>query len=272
MPELPEVEITRRNLEHWLDRRVVIRAEADRSRIFRGSSRDAFEKRLSGRRLESISRRGKYLLLRFDGDQGLMSHLGMTGKWVVRPASQPEPYSRARLIRDDGAVIHYRDTRLFGRMEVVPASKLESIPAVARLGPDPVVDGLTPKVLAERLSRTAREIKVALLDQSIVAGIGNIQAAEALWRARIDPRRRANQLDREEVKRLCQAIHFSIRRSLANEMSEEIEYVEEPGSENPFLVYGRKGEPCPRCHRRIASLGQGGRTTYYCPHCQKRRR
>ncbi len=268
MPELPEVEVTRRNLEHWLKGRVVARAEADRSRIFRGSSRAAFERNLTGRRLEWIRRHGKYLLLGFDGDQGLMSHLGMTGKWVRRPAGQPEPYSRARLIRDDGTVIHYRDPRLFGRMELAPASKLSSIRAVAKLGPDPLVNGLTPHVLANRLARTRRAIKIALLDQSVVAGVGNIHAAEALWRARIDPRRRADRLDPAEVRRLCRGIHATIAYTVDAEMAEEIEYVEERGAVNPFLVYGRKGEPCRRCRTPIRSLDQGGRTTFYCPKCQ----
>lgn len=271
MPELPEVEITRRNLERWLLGRRILRAEAERSRIFRGSSRDRFERTLSGRRLVSTARQGKYLMLSFDGDQGLMSHLGMTGKWVKRPPDHKEPYSRARLVRDDGIVIHYRDPRMFGRMELAAASGLRAIPSIMRLGPDPVVDGLTSRVLATRLARTRRQIKVALLDQSVVAGIGNIHAAEALWRARVDPRLRADRLTRQEVARLCRGIHATIRHTLREEESEEIEYVEESGAENPFLVYDRKGQPCPRCRVPIRSFGQGGRTTFYCPHCQRRK-
>lgn len=270
MPELPEVEIAARNLRRWLDGRTVVRAEAEPTRVFRGSSARTFQERLAGRRLERLDRRGKYLLFAFDGGVGLVSHLGMTGKWVRRDAGAGEPYSRARLRLDDGAVLHYRDPRLLGRIELAPAAALAGVAAVARLGPDPLNDDLTPALLADRLRTTRRAIKVALLDQSVLAGVGNIQAAEALWRARIHPTRSAHRLTPAEVARLCRGILASIAHSLCAETSEEIPYVEEPGSQNPFLVYARRGEPCRRCRRRIAAIRQARRTTFYCPRCQRR--
>lgn len=268
MPELPEVEITRRNLLRWFDQRRVIRAEAEKTRIFRGAERARFEA-IAGR-LEDVRRRGKYLLLRFERDQGLLAHLGMTGKFVRRPAGVPEPYSRARFVLEGGEVIHFRDPRMFGRLEPVPASRLFELAPIAELGRDPLEDGLTAQQLAQAVGDSKQDIKVALMDQRRIAGLGNIHAAEALFRARVHPARKAVTLRPEEWKRLAAGIHQTLRYAIERESSEEIEYVEEPGAPNPFLVYGRAGEPCPRCKTTLRSFKQGGRTTHYCPSCQKK--
>jgi formamidopyrimidine-DNA glycosylase len=270
MPELPEVEIARRNLLRWFDGRRVVRAEADlQARTFRGADPITFEE-IRGR-LEDASRRGKYLLLAFEHGRGLLAHLGMTGKFVRRPEGRVEPYSRARFHLDDGHVIHYRDTRLFGRLEPVPSSQLRELPVVRALGIDPVVDGLTAKSLARAVGRSGLDLKVALMDQTRIAGLGNIHAAEALFRARLHPARKPATLRPEEWRRLAHAIRATVRFALESEDSEEIEYVEEPGTENPFKIYGRAGEPCPVCRTRVQSFTQGGRTTHFCPSCQPRK-
>lgn len=270
MPELPEVEIARRNLLRWFDGRRVLRAEADhRARTFRGADPRDFEQ-IRGR-LEEASRRGKYLLLSFEEGRAALAHLGMTGKFVRRPEGHVEPYSRARFHLDDGQVIHYRDPRLFGRIEPVPSRALRELPVVRSLGVDPVVDGLTPKSLARAVGGSRQDLKVALMDQSRVAGLGNIHAAEALFRARIHPARKPLTLRPEEWRRLARAIHTTLRFALESEDSEEIEYVEEPGTENPFKIYGRAGEPCPSCRMKVQSFPQGGRTTFFCPRCQPRK-
>lgn len=270
MPELPEVEIARRNLARWLGEVPVASAEAERTRIFRGASRASFL-RLRGR-LVFARRRGKALLLGFERNQGFLSHLGMTGKWVRRPAGHAEPYSRARLRLEDGSVLHYRDPRLFGRIEPAPADALERLPAVARLGRDPLLDGLRGPDL-EKLFRGSRTpLKVALMDQHRLAGLGNIHAAEALWRARLSPLRPAAGVQPEEWRRLATAIRAGIRFALGHEESEEVAYVEEPGAANPFRVYGQAGRPCPRCRTPVRSVRQGGRSTYFCPRCQPARR
>jgi formamidopyrimidine-DNA glycosylase len=266
MPELPEVEIARRNLERWLAPSRVTAAEADRTRIFRGGNRLSFV-RLRGR-LAFARRRGKTLLLGFEGNQGFLSHLGMTGKWVRRPESQTEPYSRARLWLSDGSVLHYRDPRLFGRITPAPADVLESLPAVAQLGPDPLLEPLDGPRLAASFGRSRTPLKVALLDQRRLAGLGNIHAAEALWRAKLSPLRRVSSLAPPEWRRLATAIRTVIRFALRREDDEEIAYVEEPGTRNPFRVYGRAGKPCLRCRTTIRSVRQAGRTTYFCPRCQ----
>jgi formamidopyrimidine-DNA glycosylase len=271
MPELPEVEIARRNLERWLTGTRVTGAEADATRIFRGASRPAFA-RLRGRLVFAL-RRGKTLLLGFEGNQGFLSHLGMTGKWVRRPAGQVEPYSRGRLRLADGTVLHYRDPRLFGRIKPGPADALLLLREVRALGPDPLLEAVDGARLADIFGRSRRPLKVALLDQRRLAGLGNIHAAEALWRAKLSPLRPASSLVGAEWSRLATAIRTVIRFALRKEGGgDDIAYVEEPGAPNPFRVYGRAGKPCPRCQSTIRSVRQAGRTTYFCPRCQPRRR
>lgn len=275
MPELPEVEIAARNLRRWAEGRRIDRVEAEPAarRIFRPQSPRAFAAALAGARVAGVDRRGKQLLLTLeagDGALGLVSHLGMTGKWLRRDGAGPAPsHSRARLRLDDGAVLHYRDPRLFGRLRLVPGARFAEVPEVAALGPDPLQDGVDPVRLASRLARIRRPVKVALLDQGLLAGVGNILASESLFRARLDPRRRASSLGRAEVGRLARAIEASVRETIEREDSPEVSYVEEPGAENPFLVYAREGEPCPRCRRgRIRRAVQAQRSTYWCPRCQ----
>lgn len=266
MPELPEVEFARRSLERWLTQGEIRRAEADPTRIFRGANRRAFGA-LRGR-LVSARRRGKYLLLELEGGRGLLSHLGMTGKWVRRPEGVAEPYSRARLYLASGEVVHYRDPRMFGRLQPVPAAALDDLPVVRALGVDPLVDGLSPRVLAERVGPSRQALKVALLDQGRVAGLGNIHAAEALYRARLHPERLPGSLSKAEWGALTKGILATFRLALEDADEEEIEYVEE-GGRNPFLVYGRAGERCRRCKGTFESFTQGGRTTHFCPGCQR---
>jgi formamidopyrimidine-DNA glycosylase len=269
MPELPEVEVARRALERWFKGRKVVRAESENTRTFRGAKRADFDS-IRGA-LKKAERRGKYLMLTFERDRGLVAHLGMTGKFVRRPEGQPERFSKARWVLDSGETIHFTDPRMFGRMEPVAASALGEVKAIAELGIDPLVDGLDWKQLKEALLRTSQDLKVALMDQSRITGLGNIHAAEALFRARLHPARKAKSLSDAEWKALTTAIHASIKFALDHEDGDEISYVEEPGSPNPFLIYGRAGEKCRRCGTKVQSFVQGGRTTHVCPKCQPRR-
>ena len=264
------MEIARRTLERWLGASEVTGAEAERTRVFRNGRRTDFE-RLRGH-LARADRKGKLLLVALDSGGGFLSHLGMTGKWVRRPAGEAVPYSRARLQLADGTVVHYRDPRLFGRIEPHPAEALAQLPAVQELGPDPLLTPLSGRTLRDALGRTRVPIKVALMDQRRLAGLGNIHAAEALWRARIHPARPADGLLPAEWSRLASAIRRGLAYALAAEDSEEIAYVEEPGTDNPFRVYARAGEKCPRCGTRLRLLRQAGRRTDLCPRCQPARR
>jgi formamidopyrimidine-DNA glycosylase len=276
MPELPEVEIAARNLRRWAEGRTIahVAAEARARRIFRPARPSAIAAALPGARVDRVERRGKHLLLTLStagGAVGLLSHLGMTGKWVRRDAGEEVPrHSRVRLELTGGGVLHYLDPRLFGRLRLVPGARFEEVEEVSELGPDPLHDGIDPARLAEALGRTRRPVKVALLDQSLLAGVGNIHASEALFMARIDPRRRADRLSRAEVRRLARSILASFRRTLDLEDGPEITYLEEPGAENRFLVYARGGEPCPRCRdARLRRAVQAQRSTFFCARCQR---
>jgi len=295
MPELPEVEVAARNLRRWGVGRRVSGTTADprAARIFRPATARALA-RLSGARLDEVRRIGKNLLLKFGpADKrkaapplGVWSHLGMTGKWVLRRAGDPAPASRRlSLALDDGRRLDYVDLRMFGRFRLVPGARFDEIPDLAALGPDPLADGVDVRRLGERLARVALPIKVALLDQTVLAGVGNIQASESLFRARLDPRRPARSLSPAELKRLARGIRDSIAFTLesfaktgAEGDDADIAYVEE-NAPNPFLVYGRAGEPCPGHQRNkkagkqgkqgtIVRIVQAGRATFYCPDCQ----
>lgn len=270
MPELPEVEFAARALRRWMEGQRVVAAEAAPSRIFRGSEREEFLRRLPGTELAWVERRGKILLLGFTENVGLLSHLGMTGKWVRAVAGTPLPsHVRASLALSNGETVAYRDPRLFGRLAVHPADALLSLPEVRALGPDPLVDGLDAEALRARLARTSRPLKVAIMDQSVIAGVGNIQATEALFLAGLHPARPAASLGPEEARKLVAAILESIEETLAIQGDgDAITYVEEARSQNPFRIYGRAGSPCPRCGTELQKLELGGRTSVFCPRCQ----
>ena len=237
-----------------------------------------------GARFGAVRRIGKNLLVTLAGRAGpigVWSHLGMTGKWSRRAAGEAAPrFSRLALELDDGSRLHYVDLRLFGRFRVVPAARFEEVAELRALGPDPLADGIDAAALHARLARSKVAIKTAMLDQRLFAGVGNIQASESLFRARIDPRRPAHALSRREIAALGEAVLASIRFTLdsfvktgADGGGADIGYVEE-GAENPFLVYDRAGAACPnarrgKAHPTIVRVVQAGRATFYCPRCQR---
>jgi formamidopyrimidine-DNA glycosylase len=276
MPELPEVEFAARSLRRWARGRRIQAAATDprAARIFRPAGPAAFARAVSGARVREVTRIGKHLLLTLERDGaplGLLSHLGMTGKWLLQPRAEgaPPSHSRARFQLDDGRVLHYQDPRLFGRLRLVPGARFEVVPEIAALGPDPLASGIDVERLSQALSRTRLAIKPKLLDQRLLPGVGNIHASEACFRARVDPRRPSRSLSRAEVRRLADAVLASFRMTLDAEKGPRITYVEEGGA-NPFLVYGREDEPCPRCRRaRIHRIVQAQRSTYFCPRCQR---
>jgi formamidopyrimidine-DNA glycosylase len=273
MPELPEVEIAARNLRRWTRSRRIEAIDPDPNAryVFRPATPAAFARALEGARFRAIRRIGKQLLVTLEkggAPVGLLSHLGMTGKWVRREGDPPR-FSRCRFRLDDSAVLHFVDMRLFGRLRVVPGARFDALPEVAALGPDPLTDGIDPARLSAALARSRLPVKVRMLDQRVLPGVGNIYASEALWRARIDPRREARSLAPAEVARLAEAVLTSLSEAITRDDGPEITYVEEPGAENPFQVYGREGEPCPRRDGgEIRRIVQAARSTYFCPRCQ----
>jgi len=271
MPELPEVEFARACLDRWLGGSVLARAEEDRTRVTRATPAAAFAG-LAGHRVVAVERRGKWLLLRFEGEIGLLAHLGMTGKFeLTMPDEAPPRWSRARFVRGDGAVVHYRDPRQFGRLVVAPLPELLQNDPLASLGPD-AWDTPIGETLAQRLARSARTVKDVLMDQTVLAGLGNIQVTEALFLARIHPSRKAKSLAPAEIASLRKAVRASLRRTLAMNRGDKITYVEESKRiENPFHIYGKAGKPCPRCGTIVRKVTISGRTTAFCPKDQPRR-
>ena len=268
MPELPEVEIARRNLSRWLRGKTIERVVAPRSRIFRPDGPTALVRALPGRRVRAVERRGKWLRMRLDDGIAVYAHLGMSGRWVARKTEDP-PDAHERLRIELGPrTVRYVDPRMFGRVLLRQAG--ETLLAYQELGPDPLDDGLDPEVLASSMKLVRRSIKETMLDQRLFAGVGNIQATEALWRAKLDPRRAASSLSTKELRALLRALRRSIDATLAREEGPEITYVDDAGAPNPFDVYGRSGEPCPRCRTPLQRIVQGGRSTVHCPRCQSR--
>jgi formamidopyrimidine-DNA glycosylase len=252
MPELPEVEYNRRNLERWMRGARITQVFAPDARILRPVTTRDFVRQLQGAQVAAVDRRGKWLRVRTKGPLRLFIHLGMTG-WFEpsRAGAAPMRFERVAFV----------DPRRWGRLVLAD----EDIEAWSALGPDPLSDGVDPKALLETLARSkSRTIKEALLDQSVLAGVGNIQAIEALWKARIDPRSPANALAVTHVRALIRGLHWTIERTLKDLTKED------DGARNPFRVYGRKGERCPRCSHVFERIELAGRTTTLCPGCQVR--
>jgi formamidopyrimidine-DNA glycosylase len=282
MPELPEVELARRHLARWMRGTTITSARVFDARIARGGSIRAIARTLEGRTVEAVDRRGKWLRVTLDDGARLFSHLGMTGKWVSRTTSDAALRSermRIDLHRGKGVKrgtsrssgtsetsVRYVDPRLFGRIVVAGGDIAEW----SALGPDPLADGVDHGAFGVALAKLRRTVKEALMDQSVLAGVGNILATEALWRARIDPRSRTDALTSVEVRALARGIDASIAASLAAQDGDEITYVEEAGAPNPFRIYGRAGEPCPRCKSPLARIVLGGRGTVFCESCQRK--
>ena len=266
MPELPEVEHTRQNLARWMLHARVTSVKTNDVRIVRPEKPRAFVRAVTGRSVERIERRGKWLKLTLDDGRFLFVHLGMTG-WFerVRPGSAPPRFERVSFeVEKRGARsrVVYVDSRRWGRM--ILAS--EDIATWSALGPDPLDDGVDLERLEQKLTRRKRSsIKEALMDQTVLAGVGNIQATEALWKAGIDPRSKASAISTSDLEAIASGLRWTIGRTLADLAKGGA------GAENPFRIYGRQGEPCPRCGHALERVVLGGRTTAFCPGCQQRR-
>ena len=226
MPELPEVEITRENLQGWLAGRRIRRVEVPDPRTRRGQPEAAIRAGAEGRLVRAVRRRGKFLRLLLEGSgPALLSHLGMTGRWVRREPGEPDPpAARAILFEDRGPRAVFSDRRRFGHFSLALPADEERL---TRLGPEPLGRAFTGRLLTGLLAASKRPVKNLLLDQDRVAGIGNIQAAESLWKARIHPARPAHSLSAAEAIRLHRAIRRTLRRSLREARGLEIVYVSE---------------------------------------------
>jgi formamidopyrimidine-DNA glycosylase len=273
MPELPEVETIRLALEPHVVGRTFEHVEILDPRLVRPFEPFAVATELDGERVAALERRGKYLIVRFESGRVLLIHLRMTGS--LRHAAGGELgddlYRRAVVRLDDGSDVAYRDVRRFGTWSLLEPEEVDDYLA-RRLGREPLERTFTAQRLGERLVNRRAPLKAALLDQRTVAGLGNIYVDEALWRARLHPLREARALDDDELRRLTRAIRESLRAGLARQGASLRDYSTPDGSrgraQEEFRVYGRTGEPCPRCGTPIDKIRVAGRGTWYCPHCQ----
>ena len=271
VPELPEVETIRRQLEPRLIGRRVVDAWAFASDKFTAAEGTP------GAAIESVGRRGKYLLLALDDDRELVVHLGMTGSLRVTDRADdpggPVVHLRATFDLDDGSRLEFRDVRRFGRIAVVPAGDHSSLPTLASCGPEPLGDAFTAAALHAALRRSTRAVKTQLLSQRPVAGVGNIYADEALWLAGVHPV--ARRLSRPRSAALRDAIREVIAEGIERGGTTLRDYVDAEGSAGTnqwhLRCYGRAGEPCERCATPLRRRVLDGRATTWCPACQRLR-
>ncbi len=271
MPELPEVETIVRELDAALPGRTVRDVRIFRADALGGVPPAAFRAALRGRRVRGVARRGKFLLFHLEPEAWLVGHLRMTGKFIVsRPPPAPEPHHRAWFELDDGSVLIFQDLRCFGTLAVV--ERLADHAGLAALGLDPFSPRCTAAWLAAALAASRAPLKHWLMDQSKLAGLGNIYVAEILYAARLSPLRPAASLAAAEVARLYRAIRRILRKAIHKSGTTIRDYRrvdEQTGEFQNFLrVYGKAGQPCPACRTPIARLVQQQRSTFYCPTCQ----
>ena len=274
MPELPEVETVVRDFKaHGIENSFIQAVEIFWPRTITGHSPLRFANALRGRRIVQVSRRGKYIILTLDNGRHVQIHLRMTGKFrVAKPLEKPGKHDHVAITLGDGRHLLFNDTRKFGRFHLTTTAT----EGLNKLGPEPLEKAFTSQVLIARLAGKTRMIKPLLLDQTVVAGLGNIYVDESLWQARIHPERRAESLTRGEIRQLHGAIQSILRRAIEN-----CGTTLGTGDTNFYSVAGRRGrhadalkvfrrtnQPCPRCHGIIIRTVVGQRGTHVCPECQ----
>jgi len=286
MPELPEVETVRRGLSGVLEGRRLTQVRAMRPDL-RFPFPKNFEKRLTGQRVDTLGRRGKFLLIHLDGGDTLIAHLGMSGRFRIYPSSPPPPALELELERHDhvvfdiegGASVRFNDPRRFGFMDLATTDALADYKMLKNMGPEPLANELNGHALAVALKGRKTPIKAALLDQSVLAGMGNIYVSEALFRAGISPKRKAASVQGGRAEKLAFAIRQVLTDAIAAGGSSLKDHRQPSGElgyfQHSFAVYGRAGQPCPGCDCDTARTGgvrritQAGRSTFYCAFRQR---
>lgn len=276
MPELPEVETVRKQLEKEILGSSISKVEVRETHCYEGLPWQGAEK------IVAVERVGKYVFVKFESGRGLQIHLKMTGRLIIKPLnhsiikpleSDYETAIHTRVVLDlaDGRKIYYWDTRMFGYIKHVNDIESEHKKIKGKLGPEPW--DITDIDLLRKLQKTGRAVKEAILDQSLLAGVGNIYANDGLWLSGIDPRRKANSLKLSEVKKLRKSLCDVLERGLATGGASDNTYRDfyggRGGYQNEFLTYGRTGEPCNKCGMGLKRIVVGGRGTWMCEHCQK---
>jgi formamidopyrimidine-DNA glycosylase len=279
MPELPEVETVMRGLRARLEGRRIVRATARRPDL-RWPLPPGLARRLSGARVLGFRRRGKYILMRLDGGDSMLLHLGMSGRMLIEKSGRNEaaPHEHLVLETDAGWRVGFVDPRRFGSVDLVPTAQEDAHRLLAELGPEPLDAGFTAASLSASLAGKRTSVKAALLDQKVVAGLGNIYVCEALFRAGISPLRSAHTIPGARAARLVPAIKDTLSEAIAAGGSSLRDYVQPDGElgyfQHAWKVYGHEGEPCERCPGKpvcqgIRRITQSARSTFYCPRTQR---
>ena len=277
MPELPEVELVARALDGLVASRRIVAARLLRAGLAPETPPALFARRLRGRRIERVTRRGKHVLFELERELILIAHLRMTGRFLLLPPEAALPkHTHAVFYLDDERRLVFSDQRHFGMMKLCGATELAHAKELRLLAPEPFSTDFTPHYLRAVFARTRRTLKETLLDQTKVTGLGNIYAAEALFLARINPFRVAAEVSARRLPRLHRAILDIFNESIAHgsTMNVDPENIDgsyyDGGAGGRWRVYGREGEPCLSCRARIRRITHAGRSTYFCPRCQRR--
>lgn len=281
MPELPEVESVKLQLQKYLKGHVVEHIDVNTPKVVAGDT-----KKLVGGKVKKIRRFGKVLVFDLGNGYSVVTHIKLTGQFIYRGPNLKRVPQLSKKVSDglggkhthvvfhlnDGGHLYYNDMRRFGWIKIMKTSEVEREPFIKKLGPEPFGE-LTQKLFGEILGSTKRSVKVLIMDQSKIGGIGNIYANDALFLAKIDPRRPANSLEKVEVRKLFRAIGTVLKRGLSYGGASELAFVTPDGAEGEYqehtLVYGKEGSVCKHgCQGRIEKFRLGGRGTYWCPDCQ----
>ena len=281
MPELPEVEAIKLGLNRFLKNHKIIAVQVNLEKIFDGD-----KKKLIGGRFKVARRFGKVVSVDLSNGYSFVIHVKLTGQLIYRGPNLKNPELSKKVFGgipgrhthvifklDKNGFLYYNDVRRFGWIKVVPTKGVEEIPFIKKLGPEPF-GKLTLGLFKEILSKSSRPVKIVLMDQEKMGGVGNIYANDALWLAKINPKRKANSLDSKEQKKLFDAVHEALRRGIKWGGASELAFVTPGGTEGEYqdhtLAYRRNGDPCERCHKaKFIKIYLGGRGTFFCPACQK---
>lgn len=274
MPELPEVETIKRTLESKIAGLSFTGAEVFLPKIVRSPGYLELTSLLPGKKIKKLSRRGKYLIFHLTENFALVFHLRMSGSLVyAAPEELFAPHTHIVFRLDNGHQLRYADLRQFGQISLVAENELAGLPGLKGLGPDPFDPHFTRELFKKSLRQHRGMLKPLLLDQSFVAGLGNIYADEVLFRAGIHPRRQSHTLTPREASRLFHVIREVLEEAIENRGTSIRDYVDGEGKEgnyqNLLKVHQREGKPCPKCGKPIARVRLGGRSTFFCPRCQK---
>jgi len=274
LPELPEVEIIRRGLEPALISQKIISTRFFIKKLRWDVNTSDFDVYVDGEYITRLSRRGKYIIIHLDNDAAIVIHLGMSGRLgVFKKTALVEKHTHAIFHLSNGIELRFRDPRRFGSIEVAPPHTISSYPRFSHLGVEPLSNDFNPQYLKKKAKKSTRAIKLLLMDAKIVVGIGNIYANESLFYSRIDPRRPARSLSANEIKALVKSLKTVLNTAIekgGTTLNDFRNAYGEPGFfQLELAVYARADQPCPKCESLIHKIVLGGRSTFYCPNCQK---